>query len=194
MRLLAAFGILFLLSHTQPGYAARAHIHGQGDLDVAVDGNRVEVLLIAPLMDLQTEAAGGPDALAARVDLFEFGSSACELESGFVSSESTFEDVWRDDDDGHAHSTDHQHDHETDAHDDEHNHDHDDDHAHDDQSSDGHSDSYITWIFRCASKPEQLTVQLFQDTRLERIRVQAAGASGAQADTLTVDNNSIALP
>ena len=176
---------------------ARAHIHGQGDLDVAVDGNRVEVLLIAPLGDLETEAAGGPDALAAREDLFVFDGAGCELESGSVTSENLFEDVWGEEvDEEHQHSAEHEHRHETAEHDadHQHGHDHDADHAHDDQSSDGHSDSYITWIFNCASKPERVAVKLFEDTRLERINVQTAGAAGASSDTLTADKNSVALP
>lgn len=205
MHRLIAITTVFLMFYAQLGLAAGAHIHGQGDLDVALDGTRVEVLLIAPLSDLRTEAAGGPAALAERGDLFAFEGTDCGLVSGAVTSADIFEEVWFEDEADEQPSAHHHH---NDGHDQEaadHRHDHDDGHgnghghgdnhhqAHD-KDNEVHSDSYITWIYRCSAEPETLNVLLFEDTRLERIRVQAASATGAKTDTLSAGNNTMQLP
>ena len=63
-------------------------------LDISIDGDRVEMMLIAPLSDLQTEAAGGPEALADRDDLFRFEGVTCDFEASAVTSADVFEDMW----------------------------------------------------------------------------------------------------
>ena len=66
----------------------------------------------------------------------------------------------------------------------------------DHQSEDhaGHADSYLTWAYLCSEDPQSISVALFSITRLERILVQAIGATGARAATLTADDPEIDLP
>ena len=73
----------------------------------------------------------------------------------------------------------------------EHEHEH-DEHAHHEEAA--HADTQLSWTFRCSENPGNLTVQLFDQTGLSEIKVQAVGDTGARGATLTADNPELELP
>ncbi len=206
-----------------PGtYAAGAHIHGQGQLDIAVDDGRVELFLTAPLGDLNSGTDGSEEALAARfgaADLFVFANADCALEESSIDvlevDEDWFEETSAEGGDHHEHEADHDEeaghhadaDHHDDGHhakadqhhgDDHHDEgDHHEDEAHhvaDDEDHSGHKDLALTWVYGCSQDPRSARVTLFDVTQLEKIKVQAVGASGATAATLTAEDRDVELP
>ena len=191
--------------------AARAHVHGQGTLDIVVESGRVHLMLIAPDADIKENADDTPAALEARFgnpDLFTFTGAECQLQSMSAGPAEDLEISWFEDaedehDPGeHEHGThehsDHEHsDHDHSEHDHsdhdhaEHEHEH-DEHAHHEEAA--HADTQLSWTFRCSENPGNLTVQLFDQTGLSEIKVQAVGDTGARGATLTADNPELELP
>ena len=122
-----------------------SHVHGSGELDIAVDGNTVAMELRAPGADIvgfeyeakSEEARAAIDAgivtLATPADLFIFpAAAACTVTQASAQLE-TEDDHEDHDHDDHAHE-DKEHDHDDHAHEDK-EHDH-DDHAHDEHAED----------------------------------------------------------
>lgn len=215
-------------------FGAGAHVHGQGQLDIAVDDGRVELMLTAPLSDLDSGTDGSDEALAARfgvAELFVFADARCTLEGSTVAvaqdEEDYFEETSTHEEDhedhkggheehggdhhdaaGHGHDDNHHHDddhHDVAGHDDDDHHDdghhevdHHDDGAHhdneDEEDHSGHKDLRLTWVYRCSEDPRGVDVALFDVTQLETIKVQAVGASGATAASLTSSERVVALP
>ena len=173
--LLTAWLAGLVILNAAPAGTAGAHIHGQGSLDVSVEGDRVELLLIAPLDDLQLDPEGGPEELIQRGSLFSFDGAICALDSSRLESAAAYADMWSE-----PEHDKHQTDHDTEA-----------DHGHEE---DAHSDSYLSWTYVCSATPDRLRVMLFTETHLERLAVQAVGPSGVRSGTLTAGSNDFELP
>ncbi len=155
--------------------AAAVHVHGQGQLDIAIESGQVNLYLTAPESDLVDTGNAGQAALEtrfARDGLFSFSDASCRFDSSSVRPSTAFESMWEDDP-LEAHADDNKDEHST----------------HED-----HADYQISWTYECAMDPVRVRVELFQRTRLERIRFQALGASGVLAGELTPDSVEIELP
>ena len=178
--------VLVTLVLAAPGAgAAGAHVHGQGELDVAVEAGRVDLFLRAPLGDLAGEGGRDAPALEARYaagDVFAFVGARCTLvaldvelaEVGATESEDAF---------GAS----------ADAHGEEAG--EDGAHAgHGSKSPAGHSDGLLNWRYDCGSDPAQLSVTtLFELGRFERLLVQSIGPAGVRSVTLTPDSATLEL-
>ena len=196
--------------------AARAHVHGQGTLDIALESGQIELLLIAPDADLKENREDSPAVLETRygqANLIAFAGAVCQLEAISGGPADDLEADWFEDDssseESHEHA-DHDHEHSEDEHSehghsdhdrehaehDDHDHDEDDHAEHDDEGHDeeAHGDTQISWTFRCSRNPTSVTVQLFDVTSLTEIKVQAVGESGAIGATLTPDDFELELP
>ena len=180
-----------------PGaHAARAHVHGQGTLDIVVDSGRVDLTLIAPDADIKESADDTPSDLEARfggAGLFAFTGAECQLASHSAGPAEDLEVSWFEDEAEDHDQGDHEHsDHAHSDHDHaEHEHEH-EEHAHHDETA--HADTQLSWTFLCSQNPGSLTVQLFDQTRLTEIKVQAVGDTGALGATLTADDSELDLP
>ncbi len=189
-----------LAAGSTSAYAARAHVHGEGELSIAIEDGRVDLSLIAPEADVKNSQEESQEALEARFSdpgLFSFEGAACQLIS---SSVGYADDAVVDWSEPEAHDHEEQHDHDGhDDHDGHHDHadhhDHDEDHhQHEEEDHSGHADSLLTWTFQCSSDPTRLTIDLFAQTGLSLIRVQAIGESGASTADATADEASFSLP
>ncbi len=167
-----------------------AHVHGVGQLNVAVEGNEVEIELISPGADIvgfEHEPTSDADKMAVSTavetlenggNLFTFpAGAACELEEAEVASAQLIGE--EDDHASHAHEA-------HDDHADEHDHGHDD---HDDHADEGgHAEFHAHYHFHC-DNPDALThvdVNLFEHfERAGELEVQALTPNGQQAAELT---------
>jgi len=156
---------IVLASTSQAAFAAGAHVHGQGNLDIAVEEGRVDMFLTAPLGDVAGDEGSDAAALETRFsspELFAFAGASCQR-TGFSveittigedDAESFFTDAEsdHDGDEEHDHHEDHgDHDEEHDHHEEHGDHgdeheehgDHDEDHDHHESHGDhdeAHSD------------------------------------------------------
>lgn len=188
-----------------PGFASaeeKAHVHGHGKLNLAIDGNEMEIELIAPGADIvgfEHEAKSAEDKAAVEAgaaklkDAFVvFGipeAAACKLEEAEVESA-----LLEDEDHDHGHKDDHKdddhdHDHKAEAKDDHDHDDHKDEHAHEGEGK-THSEFYAHYHFDCGA-PAQLThldLGYFkQFPNALELDVQAITASGQIAAELTAE-------
>jgi hypothetical protein len=169
--LLAGACSAVLVVGTAPAHAARAHVHGEGDLSIAVENGQVDLALIAPAADVRSDEDDSDDAMAARygkADLFVLADATCQLTASSV--------VLADEEVSWAESGEHE---EPAAHDD-----------HDEE----HSDYLLTWSYQCSTDPDRLSVELFDLTSLVLIRVQALGESGVATAELSPDDREVELP
>lgn len=137
------------------------HVHGQAELNIAIEKNDIEMELSSPAMNLlgfeykpsstedKQQLAHTLNSLRQGHTLFSLG--ACELKDSDVSS--TLLDT--------HHKDDHPEEKHTNAsHDSEHDHDHDSEHAQKHQSS--HSDFAVHYHFSCSEGiPAQIKTALF---------------------------------
>ena len=198
-RTLTAAVILASASHG--ACAASAHVHGQGNLDIAVEGGRVELFFTAPLGDVTGDEGDDAAALEVRFadpTLFTFAGAACQR----LSFEARVTTIGEDDAESFfTASADATDDHDHDAHDEHHDADdhagHDEHEEHesheDDDDHGGHRDARLTWVYTCAKDPDSVTANLFDLARVERIDVQAVGVAGVRSVELTAGDNSLAL-
>lgn len=166
---------LAIVSIPAPG--AGAHVHGEGRLDVALEDGRIDLFLTAPLGDLRGDGAGDAAALEARfgrADRFALTGAACRLLEHTAELAPVFTATWEDAEPGREGGHEHE------------------DHAEEDHS--GHSDGYLSWTYLCDGEPERLRADLFADTTLVRVRVQAISATGVGGATLTAEADDLALP
>ena len=125
-----------------------AHIHGAGDLNVAVDGNKIVMELITPGYDItgfeykastEAEKAAVAKAVGQLEDgnaLFQFSAGAsCALDSASSEIEYEYDEHAHENHDDHAHESHDDHAHE--KHDD-HAHENHDDHAHENHDNHDH--------------------------------------------------------
>ena len=161
-----------------------AHVHDYGQLNLVLEGNRLDAELIVPGMDVAGfEHAPRDDQQRAAVDaavttlkdpdkIFALpAKAACAIES--VEVESAMLGGEHDHDD-HAHD-DHAKEH--------------DDHAHDDEET--HSEFHVTYSFRCSDPGsfDELGVRYFEHfERTKELEVQAVGPWGQTAGELTPDS------
>ncbi len=179
MRQLRPVNVRFLFGFSlclcvAPVLAAGAHVHGQGELGIAVESGQVDIFLTAPEADLIKEHHG-QSALAARFArdaIFIFPEASCQLESSEVAPAAVTDSFWEEADSE--------------------NHDHHDEPGESDHSE--HADYQLIWTYRCSGDPKLLKVTLFADTHLERIVYQAIGPSGVHSGTLTPNSPEIELP
>lgn len=170
-------------SHRQLG----AHVHGTGQLDVVLDGDRLLIELTAPGANIvgfehAPETTEQEQALSDALALLEKPDElfALSAEAGCAVDESMVEtDLMADE---HDHAEDHDQDHE--AH---------DEHA----SGEAHAEFHARHAYRC-DRPEQLSriaVRLFERfPATERLQVQLLGPGGQTAATLTPDDPDLVLP
>ena len=154
-----------------PAHAARAHVHGEGELSIAVEDGQVDLALIAPAADVRADGEETEQAMTTRyaeADLFVFTDATCELNASGV--------VLADEEVSWAASDEHHDDREEGRDDEE------------------HSDYLLTWTYQCSADPDRLSVELFEQTSLELLRVQALGESGVVTAELTAGNREVALP
>ena len=185
-----------------------AHEHGVGELNIAIDGNKVAMELHVPGADIvgfeyeaeSTEDRASIDAavatLARPLELFALPAAAqCSVVKASAGLES------EDDHDAHEdHGDEHDHDKEhADEHHDEHAHEHDDDHGddHADHASEaGHTEFHAEYALNCGN-PEALSeitfayFDVFENAR--ELDVQIVSASGAQAFEVLRDEPTLDL-
>jgi hypothetical protein len=169
-----------------------AHVHGSGQLDVVLDGNRLLIELTAPGANIvgfehAPETTEQEQALSDALVLLENSNELFTLsaEAGCVDDESRVEtDLTVSDEhhDDHDHAEDHDEDHE----------DHDEH-----ESGEAHAVFYARYAFRC-DRPEQLDrigVRLFERfPGTEHLQVQLLGPGGQTAATLSPENPDLVLP
>lgn len=210
------------LGSSRTGHAAGAHEHGIGDLAVAVEGRRLDLILTVPMADLAgtervPESDSGRRALAERVEDLRDGDpvagAGCTLQSfdltmpdGFAAAIAAIETA----SDGHAPAESHDHDHEhherehgdgeaRDSHDHSHRHAH-DDHGHGEdvehgEASSPHADAIASWVLRCDEPVRRMEVMLFDALpSLVELRVQMITDSGQGAARLRADRRTLTLP
>ncbi|MGI9277582.1 MAG: ZrgA family zinc uptake protein [Endozoicomonas sp.] len=168
---------------------AGAHVHGQGELNFAVEDSELHMELMMPAHDIlgfesiTTEAQQQQlnDALKKleSESLWQLSAEAqCQLSSAHAST-TGHEDHGHGDDKKHNHSHDHGH-----------KHNHKDDHDHDHEDSGGHMDIAVTYVFECSSpgRLNQFSTKLFETfPRSEKIHVQGFTSSGQLSEIITAD-------
>ncbi len=172
----------------------KAHEHGVGTLDIAVDGNELEMEFQAPGADIvgfEYEATSAEDRkaigdavamLTQPMELFVLPEAAecsvTQIEAGIETED----------------------DHDDDDHDDEHEEDeHDDEHAedkHDDDEESSHTEFHGEYSLECAH-PEKITkidFAYFEKFGAAReVEVQIVSSSGAQAFEVERDNPTLSI-
>lgn len=175
--------LMFGLCATAHAQVQHVHVHGQAFMDLAVDGERVEIELRAPAHDLvgferqpanAEERAKELEARRAMLDhanLWQFSVAA-----GCVAETPTLEVP------GTAGK--------------DHDHDHDHDHGHDHGDGHEHSDWIARYAFRCGNPTALRAIDtgLFERfPSLQAITVQVIDARGARGETLTPTARRIVL-
>jgi hypothetical protein len=201
-----------------------AHEHGVAELDVALVGDALDIVLRSPAMNIvgfehapRTEAqkqavADALSALRAADGILDLpGSGRCELrdaQARRVAEAAHGEDDHDHDDPGHEDHGHEDHGHEDHGHEEhgheEHGHEdhgHDnhghEEHGHDDPAHGTHSEIEVRYQFRCAQpgEVEAIEVGLFERfPATEEIRVQLLTDTAQQALTLTPARARIDLP
>ena len=175
-----------------------AHVHGVGQLNVAVEGDEVALELISPGADIvgfehapasdedRSAVAEAAAALGRGAALFVFPSAAaCHLEEAEVESsllKSQHDDHDHDDHEKHGHGEDDGHDHgdhEEHGHDDHDDHDHDEHEGHDHGEADDdepHAEFHAHYHFHCdnPARLSHIDVKLFERfPSMRELEVQA---------------------
>ena len=160
-----------LVVGANPAQAARAHVHGEGELSIAVENGQVDLALIAPAADVRADRDESEQAMTVRygeAELFVFTDATCQLDASNV--------VLADEEVSWAAS------------------DEDPDDREEGRDDEEHSDYLLTWTYQCSADPDRLSVELFEQTSLELLRVQALGESGVVTAELTAGNREVELP
>ena len=199
--LLLAAGLLAKAAEAQHG----PHEHGVGQLNLAWDGEELEIELIAPGVDIvgfehPAESSEDKRAVAAAIErlseaarLFRFPSAAgcaleeAEVESSQMEEEHDHDHAEHEDDHGHA---EHEEEHDHAEHGDEHDH---AEHGHEaaDEEGEPHAEFHAHYHFRCA-QPEALShldVAYFEAFPAAReLEVQMVTPQGQDAQELTAED------
>lgn len=187
--------------------AAGAHVHGQGELDVAVENGAVDLFLRAPLGDVTGEEGRDTAALETRLGaagVFSFAGARCSLATMSVEvaalSDSDAADEFSDLEEHEHEEARHEESHgDHEAHGDHqeahaHEADHEGHEHHGEEDHSGHSDALLSWRYDCDGSPTELTASaLFERVALERILVQSIGPAGVVSATLTADEPTLTL-
>ena len=184
--------------HRQHG----AHLHGSGQMNVALDKSRLMLELSIPAHDLigfehEPETPEQHEKLDQAVTrlrdalvLFTPNAEAkCTLKDADVESELLEEDHAEEGhhEEGHHEADHHEADHHEEAHDHE-NAEHDDDHDEHHEEHEAHSEFDLAYEFSCQQPQQlkQLTLNLFQHfPGIETLSVQLIGPAGQSATKLT---------
>jgi len=173
-----------------------AHEHGSGQLDIAIDGGRLEAMLRLPAMDMlgfehAPENAEQRASVERALALLRDAGQMLQLPSAADCKPSGAEAQFTGDEDYAEHHEEHHDDehHDDEHHDDEH---HDEAHAEDEA---GHSELHAHWQFACndIAQLDALELGLFEHASSERIQVQLVGPSGQTAATLTPADRQLKL-
>ncbi len=182
------------------------HVHGQAQIDLAIENGRVDLLLRASAQDLvgfehapvdtqqQSQIQAARKIMLDHASLWRFSAgSSCVADKPIIDISIRQAADKHDDkhDDHHSHEEKHQEDKHKDH--DHKQHDHD---KHDHDSTGGHSDWQVRYRFNCAtvSALKIIETNLFQVfPSLQSITVQVLDTSGARQQTLTATNRRIVL-
>lgn len=192
---------LALLATTTPALAQEsreldAHVHGVTEVQIAIDGNEVEIMLHAPGMDIvgfEHEASSEADKAAVEAAVGKLGDAAAILvldpAAGCVleDAEAALHGEDHDDHDEHAEGEDHD-DHEEHAEDEDH-----DDHA---GEEGGHSEFEAHYHFECEDPGALTTIAFpFFETfpNAEEIEAEFVTEAGAGAAEVTRDAPELTL-
>lgn len=181
----------------------KAHVHGQGQLNLAIDGGELEIELIAPGADIvgfehdanTAEDKAAVESAAAKLEdamaiLGIPAAAECILEEVEIES-ALLEDGDHDHDDHkdeHGHKDDDHDDHahkDEDGHKDEHDHD-----DHDKKDGEQHAEFHAHYHFDCGAPAELTHLDLGyfkQFPNAEELDVQAITASGQISTELTAE-------
>lgn len=193
-------------SHAHDHASARAHgahVHGLARLDLAHEGDLLEIALESPGMNLvgfegkPRNAADTAKVAAARALLADAsqafaiepadactpaGAGAVDVPAEALSAPGGNAAASADHAQGHEHHDDHAHDHK-----------HEHDHAHD-HAQGSHSDWSASWRWRCTAPPLAIEVKLFKAfAGFERIEAQVATAAFQTGVELTPSSPRISL-
>ncbi|MGL6289970.1 MAG: ZrgA family zinc uptake protein [Silanimonas sp.] len=176
--------------------AQHAHVHGQAFVDVAVDGETVEILLRATAHDLvgferkaenpeeEAQVLAAREAVLNHARIWQFSVAArCAAERPVLempgAADHAHEDHGHDE---HGHEHDHDHDHEG--------------HDHEGHDHGGHSDWAVRYRIRCAAPQNLRSIDTGLFTAfpsLQSVTVQLLDAGGAREVTLTAGANRLSL-
>lgn len=202
----AAGGVLALCSPVlaqEEHREAGAHMHGHGTLNMAIEGNKVAMELVAPGSDIVGfEHEASTDEQKAKVkaaietlekgagDLFAFSEAAKCIVS---SAKAEVESMGEHDDHDHGKEAkkddhDHDHDHEKEAKKDDHDHDHEKEASHEGEAE--HSEFHAAYELECAAPGElrELNVQFFKKfPSSKELAVTVVDGSGGKTHEATPD-------
>ncbi|MGE4123636.1 MAG: DUF2796 domain-containing protein [Pusillimonas sp.] len=199
-------GLALLLAATAHAQAPGKHVHGQAELDIAIEESSIALMLVSPLDNIlgfehtphtdaeRKQANNAQKALAQGDRLFAIDEGAgCTTEQ--VNAKAFYEDTSKESPhSAHAHNDAHRH-----AGDQEHAHPAEDTHNHGHSGHAGmHADAELTVQYRCTSGHDVKTIDtsaLF-DTfpRLQTLQVQLAGPGRQAGMTITRTQPRISVP
>ena len=169
------------------------HVHGIGQLNLALDGEELEIELIAPGVDIvgfehEAKSAEDKKAIEAAADrlrdaerLFAIPAAAdCHLEEAEVESGLIEEE--------HEHESEHDHEEE---HDHAEEHDHEEEHDHAEEHEESHAEFHAHYHFHCDDPDslKHLDVKFFEVfPSAELLHVQMVSPNGQSATELTAED------
>lgn len=182
--------------NTHASDSLSAHVHGQAELMLALDDNRIEVLLTSPQYNLvgfehepankqQRQALTDAVAWLQHTPLVNTLDGRCSLASAVVEQHSGNEHGEHGEDGHEEHD---EHDHEAHAH---------GNHDHDDHGSEGgrHTDIEVTQTLNCRGAIDTLTTPLpTRFDKVEALDVQWVGNRGQGATRLGAGQSTVRLP
>jgi len=194
-----------------------AHVHGEGELNIAIEGNEIAMELIAPGFDIigfeytptsdedKAKVEKAEALLADTLNLFTFPEAAAckvtsaniEMELGEAGREGDHDDHGHGDHDDHDKHDEHEHD-DHDKHDEHDVHDEHDEHDHDEHSEEDkdaqHLEFHAEYALSCedANAVNMITTNYF-DTfpNAETLEVQLAKAAGSTTVELDETNTTL---
>jgi len=205
------FCLMTVLCLSGVSHAAGVHVHGQGQLQVALEGEALDILLTIPAMDMvgfehpPSSGAQKKAVIAAQQRLQDAAAvvllpaeAGCKLGSVAVDSELLKDSDHKGHKD-HAHRRDsHSHDSQS-HHGHRHKHEHKHDHHHkaDAQQHDDHfhADFSASYHYQC-SQPgalSMLTMVLLKDFPALSLKAELVSDRGVRSDTLTAETPQLAL-
>lgn len=183
-----------------------AHVHGESQLEIAIEDQLVELDLVSPGMDIVgfehlPASAEDKDAVAAAIASLSDTAKVISLPRDAGCRLAAIEVHLHGDDEGHEHG--HHDDHEKHGHDDEHHgHDHDEhegehDHAaHDHEEGARHSEFHASYAFACdhAEKVTSLSLPFFETfPAAGKINAQFVTDAGAGVASAARDSGDLTL-
>lgn len=177
-----------------------AHEHGHAQLQLAIEGNQIDLFLLSPAINLvgfehapeneeQTLAVKELTRWSRQTPIINTANGTCSIQSHALHA-SWSEHQEQEHDHEHADEHDHDHEHADTQH--EHEHEHADEHDHEH----GHADLELSQTLICADLAEasSLTTPLIRHfTGMERLDIQWVGPGGQGAAQLGAGENSFSI-